>query len=272
MKYNEMARTLSEVMRTYSTNYHMITPSVLSVWADRVQQLETSLASAAHSRDYNARVIDQRNAEIGRLQQELKQAAKEMHTAAEDRRALQANIDQLVENARVTRIERTNDMQRINAALSLTTPLSVDEICAAAYKYRACATNSITVQHMPETITLGGAARGCGGAGLQQHNDRDTMKRALCKALENGSWLSSELLVDAVLMELFPQPGKRLEDIPVPQATRPAAALSFEEVTEPVIEWLNAHHNPHTECHIEVDGAWLMSTETYHPTAKFIKD
>lgn len=211
-------------------NGWILTAETIQGWAKVAQQLEIDLAQAEEGRRYNSQVIDQRNAEIGRLNEELR--IQKLETLAAHGRKRDAD---------------TAWQKEVDQLRSMMLP-------------------------QPQTITAGGVARGCGGAGLQQHNDRDTMKRALTTALSNGTWLSSELLVDAVLMELFPQPGKRLEDIPVPQATRPAAALSFEEVTEPVIEWLNAHHNPHTECRIEVNGAWLLSTETCHPTNKFIKD
>jgi hypothetical protein len=47
---------------------------------------------------------------------------------------------------------------------------------------------------------------------------------------------------------------------------------NFEEVTKPVIEWLNNNGNPHLSVIITTDSAELVSGEYQYFTSEFIKD
>jgi len=47
---------------------------------------------------------------------------------------------------------------------------------------------------------------------------------------------------------------------------------SFQQVAEPVIQWLNENTDPHTSILITVDRADLMSGEIGFPAKRYIKD
>ena len=46
----------------------------------------------------------------------------------------------------------------------------------------------------------------------------------------------------------------------------------FAEIVEPMIEWLNNNHHPHTTIIIDCDSAELVEGIRCHKTDKFIKD
>ena len=46
----------------------------------------------------------------------------------------------------------------------------------------------------------------------------------------------------------------------------------FEELSKPLIKWLNDNMNPHCKIIIECDSAELISGEYCFPTDEFIKD
>jgi len=276
-----------EILYTSRSKGTPLTTALLHRWADRAEDLENKLSGTAHRsqqmecealrlQEVNTKLTDENiklyaqvdslsrsTPECVTLKARIKELQEKVECLNEREHELLGETNALREDLRIQKLETLAAHGRKRDA-DTAWQKEVDSLKQQLAGCHEAIGRLTGVAQQPQTYAAGSTA-------LHQHNDRSTMKHALRTALDNGTWLSSELLVDAVLMQLFPYPGKEQHNLQVP-APRHVSEMSFEEVTRPVIEWLNEFKHPMHTVIIENDSAVLTQSECAYQTTDYLKD